>query len=80
MSVENPLRWLLRELPDFVPAHLLPILMEHYELNKAAYYRECKIRHAERIIRSYQRRNSPHEAANLARWQAKLERLKEQNV
>ncbi len=78
MTTDNPLKWLLYELPAYIEPALLAALMERYERNKQAYYRACKIRQAERIIRSYQRRNAPSETANLARWQAKLAKLKEE--
>lgn len=78
MKTDNPLKWLLYELPAYIEPAPLAALMERYELNKAAYYRECKIRQAERIIRSFERRNNPNEAAKLARWHEKLSKLKEQ--
>ena len=79
MSVDNPLKWLLSVLPYHVPADQLPFLMERYEINKKAYERQVAIRKAERIIKSMERRNYPDEAARLARWRDKLDKLKEES-
>ena len=79
-NVDNPLKWLLAALPDYVPAHLLPVLMRTYEVNKAAYYRAVKIRDLERRISVYARRNNPQDALSLAKWREKLARLKENQL
>ena len=62
MSTDNPLKWLLWELPAYIEPAPLTALMERYEANKKAYARECVIRHTERIVKTYERRNQPHEA------------------
>lgn len=76
MSVENPLKWLLNRLPyEIQSSAQLSILMHDYEVNKAAYARQIKIRAIEHRIANLKRR--PHEPATLERWQAKLKKLKE---
>lgn len=77
MDADNPLKWLLYELPAYIEPGPLSGLMDRYERNKAAYYRECKIRQAERIIRVFERRNHASEAPRLARWRGKLAKLME---
>lgn len=77
MSYDNPLKWLLAVLPDYVDPAKLAILMRCYEVNKKAYYQQVKIAHAERIVKVYTRRNNPRDAVMIARWQAKLDKLKE---
>jgi hypothetical protein len=78
-DAQNPLKWLLYELPAYIEPAPLEALMERYRANKRDYERGLKINRAERIIKTIQRRNSPHEAAKLARWHAKLAKLKEQD-
>ena len=77
INYDNPLKWLLYELPANIEPGPLSGLMERYERNKQGYERENKIRQAERIIRAFERRNYPPEAARLKRWREKLARLKE---
>ena len=77
MTTANPLKWLLAELPAYVEPGPLASLMERYEANKRAYDLEAKIRRAERIVRYHARRNDPRDTATIARWQAKLSKLKE---
>lgn len=77
MSVDNPLKWLLAALPGYIEPEHLAVLMERYEANKKAYEQGLKIRQAERVIKTIQRRNRPDEALKLARWHAKLAKLKE---
>jgi len=78
MRVDNPLKWLLSQLPNYVPEHLLPVLLRTYEVNKRAYERQIKIRAAERTIKAIQSRKDSRDAAKLARWHAKLAKLKEE--
>jgi hypothetical protein len=77
MSVDNPLKWLLKELPAYLPREHHALLMERYAANKRAYLLDIKIRAAERVIKTIQYRNNPSDAAKLARWHAKLAKLKE---
>ena len=80
MSVDNPLKWLLRELPDYMPPDQLSRLLTAYEVNKREYERQIKIRHIERIIKTTERfAPSPERDARLARWQSKLAKLKEES-
>jgi hypothetical protein len=51
--------------------------MKRYRLHKAAYERQIKVNRIERTIKTIQYRNNPADAAKLARWHAKLARLKE---
>lgn len=76
MDVDNPLKWLLYELPAYIEPGPLSGLMERYERNKKAYEREIRIRHAERVIKTFERRNHPSEVERLARWRTKLAKLK----
>jgi len=75
-DIETPLKWLLYELPAYIEPAPLAALMERYHLHKRAYERQIKINQAERIIRVFERRDDPREAARLARWKAKLGKLK----
>lgn len=77
MKYDNPLKWLLYELPAYIEPAPLAALMERYEINKKRYEHEVKIRHAERVIMSLERRAYAPDAARLARWKAKLAKLKE---
>jgi NAD(P)-dependent dehydrogenase (short-subunit alcohol dehydrogenase family) len=72
-TYDNPLKWLLAELPGYIEPPALAMLMEAYEANKAAYYRQVKIRHAKRQLRLYEGRNGA--TAAVARWHAKLQQL-----
>jgi chromatin segregation and condensation protein Rec8/ScpA/Scc1 (kleisin family) len=75
---DNPLKWLLAQLPDYLTPEQLNHLMAAYEANKARYYLDVKIRDAERRIRIYERWPNDNDPTRLARWRAKLARLKEQ--
>lgn len=76
-NVDNPLKWLLAQLPNYVPEHLLPVLLRTYEVNKAAYARQVAINRAERIIATTERfAPSADRDARLARWRQKLAILK----
>jgi hypothetical protein len=75
--VETPLKWLLAELPALIEPAPLDSLMERYRLHKIAYERQIKISAVERTIKTIQYRNNPSDAAKLARWHAKLAKLKE---
>lgn len=77
MTTDSPLKWLLNELPAYIEPRVLGRLMEEYRANKRDYERGVKIRHVERLITTIQRRNDPRDQARLARWYAKLARLKE---
>ena len=79
-KVETPLKWLLYELPAYIESAPLAALMERYHLHKQAYERQLKINQIERVIKTIQRRNNPNDAAKLARWHAKLAKLKEAMV
>lgn len=74
---DNPLKWLLYELPAYIEPAPLAALMARYEANKKAYYQQVRIAHAERIVKVYTRRGNPGDAQTIARWQAKLDKLKE---
>jgi hypothetical protein len=76
MSVETPIKWLLDELPAYIDPAPLDRLLEGYRLHKAAYERQIKVNRIERTIKTIQRRNNPADAAKLARWHAKLAKLK----
>lgn len=81
MSVDNPLKWLLRELPDYMPPDQLRRLLTAYDANKRAYERSIKMRHIERIIRTTERFAPSNEReARLTRWRAKLAKLKEESL
>ena len=80
MSADSPLKFLLYELPAYIEPAPLAALMERYRANKVAYERDNKIRHAERVVKVLERRNDPRETARLERWQAKLARLKENQL
>lgn len=73
---DNPLKWLLAALPDYVEPAKLAVLLRCYAVNKNAYEHQIKIRHAERVIRRMELSNYPGEAARLERWHAKLAKLK----
>lgn len=76
---DNPLKWLLHELPAYIEPAPLQALMERYEINKKCYEREIKIRYAERVIKTTERFTpSPGRDARLARWRSKLAKLKEE--
>lgn len=77
MSVEPPLRWLLAQLPAYVPPDALDALMERYAANKVAYAHQCKMRHAARMVALIERRGYEHEALALTKWRSKLEKLRE---
>lgn len=76
MSVENPLKFLLYELPAYIDPEPLAGLIERYNANKKAYAHQCKIAQAERIVKAYQRRRYDGDTAHLTRWEAKLQKLK----
>lgn len=78
MSADNPLKWLLRELPSYVETRALDTLMECYQANKHAYERQIAIRALERKIKNAQHWPlSDERTLRLARWQTKLDKLKE---
>jgi hypothetical protein len=77
---DNPLTFLLYELPAYIEPGPLEGLMRRYEENKRAYARECRIRQAERMVRTLERRNYAREDAALARWRMKLRKLKEEST
>jgi hypothetical protein len=60
-------------LAEYIEPAPLAELLARYEANKRAYDLDAKIRHAERIVKAYTRRG---DTALVARWQAKLEKLK----
>ena len=80
MSVDNPLKWLLAALPDYVPPAQLTLLMECYEANKRAYYHAVKVRELERRIKIYTRRNDLRDVLVIEKWQARLATLKEEQL
>jgi hypothetical protein len=73
---QSPLAWLLAALPAHVAPDALAPLLDAYRANKRAYERQVKIRAAERTIKTIQYRNDPRDHAKLARWHAKLDKLK----
>ena len=75
---DNPLKWLLAQLPDYLTPEQHGRLMTAYEAHKARYYHELKIRDAERRIKIYERHPDRTDPTRLARWQAKLAKLREQ--
>ena len=75
---ENPLKWLLAQLPDYLTPEQHDRLMTAYDIHKNRYYLDVKIRDAERRIKIYERYPDRYDPTRLARWQAKLARLKEQ--
>jgi hypothetical protein len=77
-TAQNPLKWLLAELPAEIDPAPLAALMERYQANKRAYEQQIKIRAIERTIKGIQFRNNPNDAAKLARWHAKLAKLSEE--
>jgi hypothetical protein len=78
VTVDNPLRWLLAALPGYIEPEALAVLMERYDANKRAYEREIGIRALERKIKNAQHwPPSSERDARLARWKAKLAKLKE---
>lgn len=80
-TVDNPLKWLLTALPDYVPSHLLPVLMHCYAVNKKAYERQIAIRSLERKIKNAQHwPPSDERTIRLARWETKLATLKEADL
>ena len=80
MSIDTPLKWLLHELPSLIDPAPLDALMERYRAHKVTYERQIRIRAAERTIKAIQYRNDPRDASKLARWHAKLAKLKEQQL
>lgn len=76
-DAQNPLKWLLYELPAYIDPAPLAALMERYRANKRDYERQIKVNHVELVIKTIQRRNDPRDQARLARWHAKLAKLKE---
>lgn len=76
MSATSPLKWLINELPSLIEPAQLEALMERYRANKRSYECQLKINAAERTIKAIQYRNRPEDATKLARWHAKLAKLK----
>lgn len=74
---DNPLKWLLAQLPDYLTPEQLTRLMAAYETHKASYYHDLKIRDAERRIKIYEKWPDRYDVTRLARWKAKLAKLKE---
>lgn len=79
-QAQNPLKWLLAQLPAEIEPARLTSLMERYWENKRDYEKLVKIRQAERTIKTIQYRNNPSDQAKLAHWHAKLARLKSEVV
>lgn len=77
MTTDSPLKWLLSALPAYIAPEALALLMERYRANKRDYERQIKINQAERIIKAFEQWNDPRDQARLARWTAKLAKLKE---
>lgn len=79
IPIDNPLKWLLAELPAYVPPDRLLELMARYDAQKTAYYAAVKMRDLKRKITSAQRwPSSENKTERIARWQAQLDRLKEE--
>lgn len=79
IDVDNPLKWLLAELPAYLtPAHL-PVLLARYETQKRRYYHAVKLRDLERKIKSAERwPPSGDRTAHMERWRARLAKMKEE--
>lgn len=75
---DNPLKWLIKRLPQYIEADALIRLMAAYEENKRRYYHALKIKDAERRIKIYESRPDRYDQKNLPRWREKLAKLKEQ--
>lgn len=82
---DNPLKWLLGQLPAYLTPEQHDRLLTAYDAHKRRYYHAAKIRDAERRIKIYEKwpndKDPPFDGAQdrprLARWRAKLARLKE---
>ncbi len=77
MSIDTPLKWILDALPGYIEPEALASLMTRYRAHKASYELQIKINKVERIVKVFESRNHPSEAARLARWKAKLAKLKD---
>ena len=74
---DNPLKWLLAQLPDYLTPEQMDRLMAAYETQKASYYHAVRVRDAERRIKIYEQWPNDRDPTRLARWKAKLAKLKE---
>lgn len=77
IEVDNPLKWLLGQLPAYVPAEQLAELLERFKAHKVVYYRLVKIRELERKIKYRRSLNlSGASRVRLQTLEAQLARLK----
>ena len=76
--IDHPLKWLLKQLPDYLTPAQHASLTAAYEAHKRRYFLDVKIRDAERRIKIYSKWPNDKDPTRLARWQAKLAKLKEQ--
>ncbi|HNP72818.1 MAG TPA: hypothetical protein PLO33_15030 [Kouleothrix sp.] len=72
-----PLKWLLEQLPDYIPPAALAELLTRFEAQKQRYSHNVKVNDLERRIRYAKGRPWPADTEQLARLEAKLAKLKE---
>jgi hypothetical protein len=77
IPIDNPLKWLLSELPSYIAPDQLAELLARYDAQKQRYYDAVKVRDLERKI-AFARRWPPsdNQTERIARWQAQLGTLK----
>lgn len=76
MDIENPLRWLLNQLPAYIPPEAHAELMERFDVQKRRYYTAVKINDLKRRIGTAQRFERTSERdAQIARWKERLAKL-----
>jgi sRNA-binding protein len=76
IGVDNPNKWLLAEIGKYLSPEQLESLLAAYETQKRRYYHAVKVHDAERRVRIYSRWPVDRDPTRLARWQARLAKLK----
>jgi hypothetical protein len=77
IDIDNPLKWLLSELPAYIAPDQLAELMARYDAQKQRYYDAVKLRDLERKIQFARHwTNTDKRAERIQRWQAQLDKLK----
>lgn len=74
---DNPLKWLLAQLPEYLTPDEHDRLLTAFDAHKRRYYHAVKIRDAERRIKIYEKWPNDKDPARLEKWRKKLARLKE---
>ena len=76
IGVDNPNKWLLAQLPDYLTAEQLASLMAAYDRQKRRYFLAVKVHDAERRVKIYATWPGSQDPTRLVRWKAKLAKLK----